>query len=66
MARGVAFGSHNLEFAIRRERLIVLRDLITLRQVGIEVILAREDRLLIDPQTKRECGPRAELNGAPV
>ena len=30
--------------ALARERLLVLRDLIALRQVGIEVVLAREDR----------------------
>ena len=30
--------------ALRRERLIELRDLVALRKVGIEVVLAREDR----------------------
>ena len=33
----------------RRQRLLVLRDLIALRQVRIEVVLAREDRGLVDP-----------------
>ena len=48
----VTFGGHDLEFAVGRERLIVLRDLIALRQIWIEVILAREDRLLVDVQTE--------------
>src|SRR6185369_10824007 len=41
----VALGSHDLELAVSRERLIVLRDLVTLGQVGIEVVFAGEDRL---------------------
>ena len=40
--------------AAGRERLLVLRDLVALRQVGIEVVLAREDRRLVDRAAERE------------
>ena len=43
-----------LDDAAGRERLLVLRDLIALRQVRIEVVLAREDRRLVDPAAERE------------
>src|SRR5687767_10746278 len=66
MTRLIAFRGHDLELAVGREGLIVLRDLISLRQIGIEVVLAREDRLLVDVQTKRECSARAEFDDAPV
>ena len=49
-----------------RERLIVLRDLIALRQVGIEVILPREDRVLVDAAAERQRRARAQFDGAPV
>ena len=44
----VALGCHNLKLASLRKRLIVLRDLITLRQVRVKIVLAREDRALVD------------------
>src|SRR5215213_6151733 len=66
MPRFVALGSHDLELAVRGERLIVLRDLVTLRQVRVEIILTRKDRLVIDLQTKRERGTRAELYDASI
>src|SRR5882724_8412459 len=59
----VAFRSHNLEFAVRRERLVVLRDLITLRKIGIEIVFSREDGLVIDVQSKSQRGASSELNG---
>ena len=36
----------------RRQRLLVLRNLIALRQVRIEVVLAREDRRLVDRRSR--------------
>jgi hypothetical protein len=43
MACFIAFGGHDFELAVGGKRLIVLRDLITLRQVRIEIILASKD-----------------------
>src|SRR5688572_20982743 len=66
MTRRIAFGSHDLQLTIGGERLIVLRDLITLWQVRIEVVLAREDRLMIDTQPERQCRPSTEFDGATI
>src|SRR5215216_4893328 len=44
----VTLSGQDLEFTVGRKGLIVLRNLITLRQVRIKVILAREDRLVVD------------------
>ena len=55
----IAIGRHDFEDAISGERLIVLRDLITLRQVGIKIILASEDGSLVDVQPQRERRARA-------
>src|SRR4029079_9579787 len=44
------------EAAARRQRQLVLRDLVALRQVGIEVVLAREDRRLVDRAAERQRG----------
>ena len=52
--------------AARRERTVVLRDLVALGQVGIEVVLPREDRLGMDPAAQRQGGARGELDGAAV
>ena len=62
----VAFGGHDLELAMRGERLIVLRDLVTLRQIGVEVVLAGKDRLLVNVQAEGECRACTELDSAPV
>ena len=45
-----------------RQRPLVLRDLIALGQVRIEVVLAREDRRLVDPATERERGADREVD----
>ena len=55
-----------LERALGRERLIVLRDLIALRQVRIEVVLAREDRLLVNRAAERQRRLDRQLDGAAV
>ena len=46
-AHGIAVGI-NLDFALADDRLLVLRDLIALRQVGIEIVLAVEHASQID------------------
>ena len=50
---GVAFGGRDDEEAGDAERLVVLRDLVALGIVGIEVVLAVEDRALGDPAVER-------------
>ena len=50
----------------RRERPVVLRDLIPLGQIGIEVVLPREDRLGMDAAAQGQGGARRELHGAAV
>ena len=62
----ITISRHDFEGAMGGERLIVLRDLITLRQVGIKIILAREDRTLIDAQAERLRRARTQLNRAPI
>jgi len=44
------------------QRLVVLRNLVALGQVGIEVILARKDRCLIDAAIQRHRGQGGELD----
>ena len=44
----------------------ILRDLVALRQVGIEVVLAREDRTLMNLESERQSGARAQLNHPPI
>src|SRR5208337_1732336 len=48
-----AASSRNLDVAVFGQRLVVLRNLVALGQVGIEVVLAGEDRSLVDPAVKR-------------
>ena len=55
-----------LERPAGRERPIVLGDLVALRQVGIEVVLPREDRVGVDRAAERERRPHGELHGAAV
>src|SRR5205814_5169436 len=50
----VAAGGRQQEASAAAERLLVLADLIALRQVGIEVVLAREDGVLRDLALERE------------
>ena len=46
-------GRVDLDRAARRERPVVLRDLVALRQVRVEVVLARELRLAVDRRADR-------------
>jgi hypothetical protein len=52
--------------ALGRERLLVLGDLVALRQVGIEVVLAREHRVRVHLAVGRERRPDRELHGPAV
>src|SRR4051812_41530411 len=50
----LAVRRRNAQFAAAAEWLFVLADLVALRQIGIEVVLAREDRVLRDLAAERE------------
>ena len=54
------------ELAARAERLVVLADLVRLRQVGVEVVLAVEDGALGDLAVEREAELDRLLDRAPV
>src|SRR5690606_9877555 len=56
----------HLQPAVRRQRLIELRDLVPLGQVRIEVVLAREPADLVHRAVQAERGARAQLHRAPV
>jgi hypothetical protein len=49
-----------------REGLLVLRDLISLRQVRIEIVLAREDRRVVDAAAQRERRANGQVHRGPV
>jgi len=66
MAVIIPFGGHQFQCAVRRKWLVVLRDLISLWQIGVEVILSREDRFILDLKTKGERGFRAKNDSIPV
>jgi hypothetical protein len=55
-----------LEEPVGRERLVVLRDLVALRQVGIEVVLAGEDGGRLDRAAERERGAHRQFDRARV
>src|SRR5262249_15759626 len=59
-------GRHEFERPGRRQRSLVLRDLITLWKIGIEVVLAREDRCLVDMAAEREAGPDREIDSRSI
>jgi hypothetical protein len=52
-----AVGQIDDDLALAHDRLLVLRDLIAEWQVGVEIILPREDGMLVDLRLQRE--PRA-------
>ena len=62
----VALGGRQRELAVDAERLVVLGDLVALRQVGIEVVLAVEDRVLDDAAAERVAEEDRHLDRAPV
>jgi len=48
------------------QRLVVLRNLVALGQVGIEIILAREDRRFVDAASSAPSQPAWQLDRLPV
>src|SRR6185437_770909 len=50
----------------RRERRLELRDLISLRKIGVEVVLSREHRSRLDRALERDRSANRELHGAVV
>ncbi len=61
-----AQNAHAENFAAGRERLVELRDLIALRQVGVEVVLAREDRRAVNLATGRQPHADRQLDGLAI
>ncbi len=57
------FAEGHVEVAAGADRGIVLGDLVPLREVGVEVVLAGEDGLLGDVAVEREPGHHAQLYG---
>jgi hypothetical protein len=54
------------DFAALHDRRLVLADLVALRQVRIEVVLAREDRAVVDRSLDREPEADPVLDGGAV
>src|SRR5271165_3225643 len=48
------------------QRLVVLRNLVALRQIRIKIILARKDRSLIDAAIQSQSGQSSELDRLPI
>ncbi len=53
---GFAIGHVDGHFALADQRGLVLADLVALRQIGIKIVLAVEDRLEVDPRFQPEAG----------
>ena len=67
MSRGRSSRRAERHAAVRRERPVELRDLISLGQIGIEVVLAREDRdVRCTVHSERERGADRQLDGVRV
>ena len=62
----LALSGKQFDPAPGRQRLFELRDLIALGQIGIEVVLAREDRALVHAAMRREPGADGQLHGVTV
>jgi hypothetical protein len=56
----------DVDEAVLGERLVELRDLIALGEIGIEVIFAGEDRAFADLAMEGERGQRGEFDCAPI
>ena len=61
-----AVGRGDIDIPVLGESLVELGDLVTLWQIGIEVVLAGEDGTLADLAVEGERGQRGELDGALV
>src|SRR6476620_6559002 len=64
--RLISFGRHDLELAVCGKRPVILRDLITLRKVRVEVILAGKNRFVVYVKPESEGRARAELHRATI
>ena len=58
----LAVGKVDQHLALAHDRLLVLRDLVALRQVGIEVVLAVEHRAAVDLRLEAEAGAHRLLD----
>jgi hypothetical protein len=56
----------NLEKPVLAERQLILRYLITLRQVGVKIILSGKSGMAIDHAIQRKTGSNGIFNGPPV
>ena len=56
------FARLDFDVAVLGQRLVVLRNLVALGQIGIEIILAREDRGLVDLAVQRRRGQHRKLH----
>jgi len=61
LASGVRLRRRHLDISLFGQRLVVLRNLVALGQVGIEIILAGEDRCFVDAAVESHRGQRGEL-----
>jgi hypothetical protein len=55
-AVGVFFVERNLDFALTHDGVVKLRNLVALRQIGVEIILPVKPRPAIDLRTHRHAG----------
>src|SRR5262249_35741313 len=55
-----------LDHPVGSERLLVLRNLVTLRQGRVEVILTRDDRRVVEGAAERQCRPYRIVHGGPI
>jgi hypothetical protein len=55
-------GTSTIDLALADDRLLVLADLVALRQVGIEIVLAVEHRALVDLRLEAEPGAHRLLD----
>ncbi len=62
----LALRRFDLQPAVAAQRIFVLRDLITFGQVGIEIVLAREDVELFDGAVQRQPGHDRHLDRAAI
>src|SRR5258705_11820906 len=64
--RLISLGRHDLELAVCGKRPVILGDLITLRKVRVEVILAGKNRLVVYVKPESERRARAKFHRATI
>src|SRR5260370_25842948 len=60
-ALGAACGGFNVNISVLGQRLVVLRDLVSLGQVRIKIIFTSEDRSFVDAAVQRHRGQYRKL-----